>query len=208
MKEAPSIERLDERDYKIVETLRAHPRGLGVNELYRDCKEAMARPTVRERIAKLKGLGLLDVEEGRQGQRSRITLAEEFNPLAEILSDLEQFEKEVTFCVKVLNYKLDHKLEEAEAVADMFSKLLSDALGVLYLLALTPKPGTPVEVQDYVGLKVLAVARTIFTETFSPSPLQELARQALTGKTFTQARKRLYTLYRQLSDEAEILRIK
>ena len=208
MKEARSIERLDERDYKIVETLRAHPRGLGVNELYRDCKEAMARPTVRERIAKLKGLGLLDVEEGRQGQRRRITLAEEFNPLVEILSDLEQFEKEVTFCVKVLNYKLDHKLEKAEAVADMFSKLLSDALGVLYVLALTPKPGTPVEVQDYVGLKVLAIARTIFTETFSPSPLQELARQALKGKPFTQARKRLYTLHRQLSDEAETLGIK
>jgi len=67
---------VDYRDEVILRTLKAHPGGLGINELARLLKDVMSRPTLRLWLGELEGAGIVKVERGRHGRKHRIYIAD------------------------------------------------------------------------------------------------------------------------------------
>jgi len=61
-----------ERKEKVVEAVNAHFEGLSSKQLYELVKAYMSKPTLREILQELEGLGIIEVKRGRRGQKNRI----------------------------------------------------------------------------------------------------------------------------------------
>jgi DNA-binding MarR family transcriptional regulator len=159
---------VDEREWKVIEALQKHPRGVGLNALYRECSDYMAKPTLSKIVGELERKGLVNVVRGRRGQRSVITLTEKASPLIRMLKKLAKLEDSASSYIRSLRLNLETGVEDPVKVEEIFLKQLKEIMDTLGGVIVAPiVGGYSKEVRDYVVSRVLDTITRLVGDAFS-----------------------------------------